>query len=227
MTPHPLILKPLGDSALVVEFGQEIDPAINRRVHTLANLLALEPLDGVVESVPTYRSLLVRYDPLRLDYDRVAGWARSKASRADSLPAIQPRRIEAPVVYGGDFGPDLQFVAEHNHLSADEVIRIHSSAEYSVYMMGFTPGFPYLGKLDPAIAAPRLETPRTRVRAGSVGIAGLQTGIYPVDSPGGWRIIGWTPLALFDPSREPPFLFAPGDRVRFVPVEPSHGAEDR
>jgi len=208
---------PVGDSALVVEFGDEIDPAINRRVHALTRLLSLDPLDGVAECAPTYRSLLVRYDPLALDYRAVAEWAQSKLSRAESLRPEGVRRIEVPTVYGGTSSPDLEFVAQHNGLSPQEVIRIHSGAEYTVYMMGFTPGYPYMGKLDPAIAAPRLETPRTRVPAGSVGIAGLQTGIYPIDSPGGWRIIGFTPLALFDPNREPPFLFAPGDAVRFVP----------
>lgn len=146
---------PVGDSALVVEFGDEIDPAINRRVHALTRLLSLDPLDGVAECAPTYRSLLVRYDPLALDYRAVAEWAQSKLSRAESLRPEGVRRIEVPTVYGGERGPDLEFVAQHNGLSPQEVIRIHSGAEYTVYMMGFTPGYPYMGKLDPAIAAPR------------------------------------------------------------------------
>ena len=211
-------LLPVGDSGLVVEFGDEIDPAINGRVHALAHLLTLEPLTGVVELIPTYRSLLIRYDPLALTYGDIAEWARGKSARADSMPPIPTRWVEVPTIYGGDFGPDLEFVAQHNHLSTVDVIRIHSGTEYTVYMMGFTPGYPYMGKINPAIAVPRLETPRTRVRAGSVGIAGLQTGIYPIESPGGWRIIGFTPLTLFNPSRAPPFLFAPGDTVRFVPT---------
>ena len=211
-------LLPVGDSALVVEFGDEIDPAINRRVHALAHLLTLEQLTGVVELIPAYRSLLIRYNPLALTYDDIAEWARGKSVRAVSMPPTRTRWVEVPTAYGGDFGPDLEFVAQHNHLLTEDVIRIHSGTEYTVYMMGFTPGYPYMGKINPAIAVPRLETPRTRVRAGSVGIAGLQTGIYPIESPGGWRIIGFTPLTLFNPSREPPFLFAPGDTVRFVPT---------
>ncbi len=209
---------PVGDSALGVEFGAEIDPAINRCVHALAHALALEPLAGVVELIPTYRSLLIRYDPLILDYNELEAWAQGGLAHAESLPLPPPRRVEAPTMYGGDFGPDLESVAEQSQLSPDQVVQLHSQVEYTVYMMGFTPGFPYLGKVDPAIAAPRLATPRPRVRAGSVGIAGLQTGIYPIDSPGGWRIIGYTPLKLFDVQRTPPFLVAPGDTVRFTPV---------
>ncbi len=134
-----------------------------------------------------------------------------------------PRRVEIPVCYGGEYGPDLAFVAQHNHLGEAEVIRIHSAREYPVYLMGFTPGFPYLGGMDPAIAAPRLNTPRSRIPGGSVGIAGEQTGIYPVDSPGGWRIIGRTDLRLFDITSEPPFLLAPGDVVSFMPVHDLKG----
>lgn len=211
-------LKPAGDSAVVVEFGDEIDPAINHRVHALARVLASGPLDGLIETVPTYRSLLIRYDPLVLDYNVVLRWVRTRLAQAQAAESFQTRRVEVPTIYGGERGPDLEWVAQQCNVSQDEVIRIHSRTEYTVYMMGFTPGYPYLGTVDSAIAVPRLESPRTLVRAGSVGIAGPQTGIYPIDSPGGWRIIGWTPLVLFDPAREQPFLFQPGDAVRFVPT---------
>lgn len=207
--------KPVGDAALAVEFGDAIDPAINRQVHALAYLLNRDPLTGFREAVPTYCALLVHYDPLLADDEEVAAWVADKVARTGTASPAPPRRVEIPTVYNG---LDLDFVARHNHLSVDDVIRIHSGAEYVVYMMGFTPGFAYLGSLEAAIATPRLETPRALVRAGSVGIAGRQTGIYPIDSPGGWRIIGQTGLSLFDLTRNPPFLLAPGDAVRFVPT---------
>jgi inhibitor of KinA len=207
-----------GDAALVVEFGDRIDKAINRRVHVLARALAQDPISGLGEAVPTYRSLLVHYDPLQLEYDDVVRQVQERLQRTKDVPPPPSRVVEVPTVYGGEFGPDITFVAHHNGLSIEEVIRIHSGVDYAVYMLGFTPGFPYLGGMAAAIAAPRLETPRPRVPAGSVGIAGQQTGIYPIESPGGWRIIGRTPLSLFDPHRDPPALLAAGDRVRFVPI---------
>lgn len=209
---------PAGDSALRVAFGDEIDPEVNRRVHALAQLIQDDPIPGIGEAVPGYSVLLVHYDPLVIEVEQVENWLRQRAERVVVRLVRQPRRVEIPVYYGGEHGPDLKYVAEANDLRVEDVIRIHSSNEYPVYMMGFTPGFPYLGGMDPAIATPRLSTPRSLVPGGSVGIAGEQTGIYPVDSPGGWRIIGWTPLRLFDSRREPPFLFAPGDVVRFVPI---------
>lgn len=209
---------PVGDAAILIEFGDRIDEAVNRRVRSLAATLAQEPLHGLIEAVPTYRSLLLHYDPLHLDYVTLERWARERLEQSGALALPEPRQVEIPTVYGGPYGPDLNFVARHNGLSAQEVIRIHSGTAYPVFMIGFTPGFPYLGGVDAAIAAPRLETPRTQVPAGSVGIAGQQTGVYPLASPGGWRIIGRTPLRLFDPHTDPPALLAPGDRVRFVPI---------
>ena len=146
-------------------------------------------------------------------------WAQDKLTQLDDSFHRTPRQFEVPVRYGGASGPDLETVADSKGISASDVIRIHSAREYTVYMMGFTPGFPYLGTLDGRLVMPRLETPRTLVRAGTVAIAGSQTGIYPLDSPGGWHLIGWTPLKLFDPARDSPFLFAPGDFVKFIPVE--------
>lgn len=210
--------KPAGDSAVLMVMGNEIDLEINCRIHALDELVLREPLDGIVETVPTYTSLLIYYDLLRLDYHQVVDWVSLKLSKVRESGVEQARVTKIPTVYGGDDGPDLEYVARHNQLSIEDVVEIHSSRNYPVYMMGFTPGFPYLGGMHPAIATPRLDTPRTHVPAGSVGIAGEQTGVYPIDSPGGWQIIGKTCLRLFDPESEKPFLLSPGDQVRFVPI---------
>ncbi len=216
--PFPTFL-PSGDAALLVTLGDRINLDANRRTHALAAALVNKPLPGLGEAVPGYTTLLVHYDPLALDYEQVLEWVQARLGESSAALLPEPRRIEVPVIYGGAHGPDLEFVAQHNHLSPQEVVRRHTARDYPVYLVGFTPGFPYLGGLDETIAAPRLPSPRLRVPAGSVGIAGQQTGIYSVDSPGGWRLIGWTPLRLFDPAREPPALLAPGDVVRFVKRE--------
>jgi len=208
-------LLPAGDSALVVEFGDEISEEVNHRVHALAYALERNPLPGLGEAVPTYRSLLIHYDPLRLSWEEVKSFVSDVLQKGEEVLEHESRVVEIPVVYGGEFGPDIEFVAEHNGLSVEEVIKLHSDATYTVYM---SPGFAYLGGMPQAIATPRLETPRTLVPAGSVGIAGEQTGIYPIATPGGWRLIGRTPLKLFDPGRDPPTLLKAGDTVRFVPI---------
>ena len=207
---------PLGDSALLVQLGDEIDLTVNLRVHYLAALLAASPLNGFIETVPAYSTLLVHYDPLVLTEAEICTWVRGKLEQLQKTNGKKPRQLEVPVKYGGEYGVDLNFIAEYHHLSIEDVISIHSERTYTIYMMGFTPGFPYMGKLNEAIVTPRLETPRTRVPAGTVAIAGSQTGIYPIDSPGGWRLIGYTSLQLFDPLSESPFLFSPSDEVRFV-----------
>lgn len=207
-----------GDAALIVEFGDQIDREISQRVVALAKELTRHPIPGLVEVVPTYRSALIHYDPLRSSYDEMVEGLRSCGERMGGLRPEGSRLLEIPTTYGGEYGPDLQYVAEHNGLSVQQVVQIHSSADYYVYMLGFLPGFPYLGGLDPRIATPRLSTPRSRVAVGSVGIGGGQTGVYPVESPGGWRIIGRTAIKLFDASQDPPALLKPGDRVRFVPL---------
>ena len=206
---------PLGDSSLLVQLGDEIDITINQRVHGLATLIAADPIEGVIETVPAYGTLLIHYDPLILSYSKIKQWARSKLEQIQASQHTRSRRLEVPVKYGGEHGPDLESVADYHNLSVEEVIRIHSEKIYTVYMMGFMPGFPYMGKLDDALLTPRLEVPRTNVPQGSVAIAGSQTGIYPLTSPGGWRLIGHTSLTLFDPHSEVPFLFAPGDEVQF------------
>ena len=207
-----------GDSALVVEFGDRIDPAINRRVRELSLAVDRARLDGVRDLVPTYRSLLVSYDPRVTTFDALRERLSDLETGLAATPAPPPRVVEIPTSYGGDFGPDLPLVAEHAGMTTDEVVAIHSSTDYLVYMMGFSPGFTYLGGMSERIAAPRLKTPRTAIPAGSVGIAQQQTGIYPVESPGGWQLIGRTPVTLFDPSRQPPVVVEAGDYIRFVPV---------
>lgn len=213
------IFKPLGDSAFVLFFGDEIDLQINQKIHALDRFIGKSPPSWLVETVPTYTSLLVRYDPLAVEAQEAVEWVKTCLGEAESCPENPPRKVIVPVIYGGKYGPDLENVAKIHNISPGEVIRIHTARECVVFMMGFTPGFPYLGGMDPAIATPRLETPRTKVPVGSVGIAGQQTGIYPIESPGGWQIIGYTPLCLFDPQRQDPFALAPGDRVNFVAIE--------
>ena len=215
MTYRPKIV-PLGDSAVLVQLGDEIDITINEQVHALTALINISPLVGVIETVPAYSTLLVHYDPLQLTESKLHEWFRGKLNQIENVNLRKPRQLQIPVRYGGEHGVDLQFVADYHHLRVDDVIRIHSEKTYIVYMMGFTPGFPYMGKLNEAIVTPRLETPRTHVPAGTVAIAGSQTGIYPIDSPGGWRLIGQTSLRLFDPESQTPFLFSPGDEVKFL-----------
>lgn len=214
----PLRILPLGDSALTIEFGNVIDPAVNERVIAFADFIREADWQGVLDVVPTYRSVTVHVDPFRLDLttlpDRLLRLSQSAPGRTPTTGTLH--RI--PVVYGSEWGPDLDGIAASAKLSREETIRLHSSVDYRVYMLGFSPGFPYMGLVPAAMAMPRLATPRLTVPAGSVGIADNQTGIYPTASPGGWRLIGRTPLELFRPDRSDPFLLKPGDRVRFEPV---------
>jgi KipI family sensor histidine kinase inhibitor len=222
------MLKPLGDSSILIQLGDEIHPALNQRVHALDALL--QNIPGIVETVPAYCTLLVHYDPFVLTYNETSDQIKEKLTLLDDATHRPSRHLEIPVLYGNASDPDastglstsLESVATTLALSPSELIRLHSEREYTVYMMGFTPGFPYMGTLNEKLIMPRMSTPRTHVPAGSVAIAGSQTGIYPVDSPGGWHVIGWTPLKLFDPMNESPFLFTPGDVVKFVPIEGDH-----
>lgn len=208
-----------GDQGLVVEIGEGIDETVNRNVHALALALERRHLAGIVDLIPTYRSLLVNYDPLRVGLCELKNAVADAAAGLDAISLPTPRSVEIPTCYGGQYGPDLPFVAEHNHLTEDEVVAIHTSGAYRVFLMGFIPGFTYLGGMSPRIATPRLQTPRTSIPAGSVGIAQQQTGIYSVESPGGWQLIGRTPARLFDPFRTPPTLVEPGDAITFVAVD--------
>ncbi len=208
-----------GEQALIVEFGDSIDPAINARVHQLARRLNESASTGILEIIPTYRSIMVRFDPLvQRREDLKKEIAEQCASLDESSTSVQGNITLIPVAYGGEFGPDLDFVANHNGLSPQEVIELHTATPCLVYMLGFTPGFPYLGGMSPRLVTPRLEQPRQRIPAGSVGIAGAQTGIYPIESPGGWRLIGRTPLTLFSPRSPQPFLFAAGDYLQFAAI---------
>ena len=215
-----------GDSAVTLQFPQQISQEINRQIRWFCRELESRPVPGIVELVPTYCAVTVHYNPMVLSCEALQGYMKEILSEmelqkdcAAALP--QGRLVEIPVVYGGEYGPDPEQLAASHHMTAEEVIRLHAGREYLVYMLGFTPGFPYLGGMDSRIATPRLKVPRTRIPAGSVGIAGEQTGIYPMDSPGGWQLIGRTPLLLFDPNRPgEEFLLQAGDRLRFCPVEP-------
>lgn len=209
---------PAGDRALVMEFGQEIDPAINARIRASLRALDRAKPDYLLETIPTYRSLLIIYDPIKIGYQELTEELRDLISTGDEEEQTI-KIVEIPVIYGGDYGPDLDYVAQHNGLDKEEVIKIHSSQDYLVYMLGFTPGFSYLGGMDERIATPRLAEPRTKIPAGSTGIAGSQTGIYPIDSPGGWQLIGRTPVKLYDPLSDPPVLLSAGDFVRFIPID--------
>ena len=207
-----------GESCLVVELGDRIDIALNRQVRALCLAVERAGLAGVQEAVPTYRSVAIYYDPLTTDPDSLKAQIQALQGSLGSEQEQPPNVLEVPTVYGGEYGPDLEFVAQQSGLPRDEVIRLHTEPLYHVYMLGFTAGFAYLGGLSERLSVPRLPTPRLKVLAGSVGIAGTQTGVYPLESPGGWRIIGRTSLRLFDATRQVPTPISPGDKVRFVSI---------
>ncbi len=209
---------PAGDQTVVAELGDSIEPECNRRVHDLMSAIESSEVRGVVDLVPTYRSLLVQYDPLVISHADLVARVSEVETGLDEVQVTDPRVVEIPTLYSGEYAPDLEFVADNAGLTPEEVVTIHSDADYLVYMIGFTPGFPYLGGLAERLRTPRLDTPRSKIAAGSVGIADSQTGVYPVESPGGWRLIGRTPLKLFDPIRETPSTIMAGDHVRFVPL---------
>ena len=210
---------PAGDQALVVELGDAIDPHLNRRVNNLMRAVEKADVPGILDLVPSYRSLLVYYDPMETSAADLEAVLAGTESSVDEASLEKPRIVHIPTLYGGEYGPDLEFVAQHSGLSPEEVVDAHSGTDYLVYMMGFSPGFPYLGGLPERLHTPRLETPRTEIPAGSVGIAESQTGVYPVASPGGWRLIGRTPIKLFDAEVEPPSLLVAGDYIRFVTLD--------
>jgi len=207
----------VGEAALTVEFGDRVDAALNNRVHALDVALERAPVEGVLERVPSYRSLLVLYDPQTVALAGLASTLLSLAQVVSETDAtISGRLVEIPVRYGGEDGPDLEDVATHCGLATSQVVALHTGATYQVAMLGFAPGFAYLLGLPGELSTPRLATPRLHVAPGSVGIAGNQTGVYALATPGGWRIIGRTPLVLFDPDRQDPFALRAGDRVRFT-----------
>ncbi|MDO4338945.1 MAG: 5-oxoprolinase subunit PxpB [Eubacteriales bacterium] len=208
-----------GDSSLLVEFGKEISPEINRRIAATVQLMRDQSIEGVVDVIPAFCSLLINYDPRVVSYEnitaRIQGLLKLDAKAGGGTKKI----YEIPVCYGGEYGPDIDNIAKHAGLTQEEVIQIHSSRDYLIYMLGFLPGFCYLGGLDERIHTPRLANPRLKINAGSVGIGGSQTGIYPLDSPGGWQLMGMTPVKTYDPEREVPILVEAGDYIRFVPID--------
>jgi KipI family sensor histidine kinase inhibitor len=211
----------MGDRGLLLEFGDEISAEVNEKVRRMALAIQAETPDGVIEVVPTYRSLLVLYNPLIISLKDLKKRLKQLEEGLKEISFTDPTLTKIPVLYGGDFGPDLEKVAEYLHLTCEEVVRLHCSKPYFIYMIGFMPGFPYMGELPDALVTPRLKTPRLSVPAGSVAIAQKQTGIYPVESPGGWQILGRTPVRLFNPEEEPPALLRMGDLVQFYPITES------
>ena len=215
------------DSSLLVEFGNSVSEQLYARVLSLFRALLSERDPRIRNLHPGYASLLIDFDPLRVSHEHLTAHVRKLIGAETSIKNAASRTIEIPVCYDAEFGPDLGDVAAHNNISIEEVIHLHASATYLVYFLGFSPGFAYMGGLPEKLRTPRLATPRIRVAAGSVGIAGEQTGIYPVDSPGGWRLIGRTPVRVFDASANPPTLLLPGDAVRFVPISRASFANKR
>lgn len=215
----------LSDRALTVHLGNQIDTPTFQAVRALSRQLEATPPMGMIEFVPAFTTVSIYYNPLRTSGAELTSLITDLVTVRDAAIDSQPRVIEIPVCYGGEFGSDLEFVAKHAKLAPQEVIEIHAGADYLVHLIGFALGFPYLGGMSPKIAAPRRSSPRLTIPAGSVGIAGDQTGIYPLETPGGWQLIGRTPLALFRPQQEPPTLLQAGDIVRFRPITPEQFRE--
>lgn len=209
---------PSGDRAMVVEFGNAIDTRINDQVHTLARRIEEEQIPGIVELVPTFRSLMVYYDPFLTSYAKLKAVLENSGEIGAGSAKEKKRILKIPCCYGARFGQDLADMEAYTGLDRDEIIAIHSSVDYKIYMMGFLPGFVYLGGLDKRIEIPRLKTPRVKIQPGAVGIAGNQTGVYPLASPGGWRLMGGTPVDFYDPDREEPILCKAGEFIRFIPI---------
>lgn len=218
-------IKPVGCQAIQVVFEQKINETVNEKVMALREKLTRNtrafsgiPVGAVSETIPAFASLLIYYDPIKTDYRSMKEMLEFLLKDMGDEKQSEGRLIEIPVCYGGKYGEDLDFVASHAGLSKEEVIQIHSGRDYRIYMLGFLPGFPYLGGMDERIFTPRLKSPRTKIPAGSVGIGGQQTGIYPIESPGGWQLIGRTPVKLFRPQKNGELPYEAGDRIRFIPI---------
>jgi KipI family sensor histidine kinase inhibitor len=212
------IFRLMGDRGLLLEFGDEISSEVNEKVRRMTLAIQAESIEGIIEIVPTYRSLLILYNPLILSFIDLKKRLERIEKGLQQTPFPEPKLTQIPALYGGSYGPDLEEVAKYHQISPEEVIQLHCSKPYFIYMIGFMPGFPYMGELPETLITPRLKTPRLSVPAGSVAIAQRQTGIYPMESPGGWQIIGRTPVKLFNPEREPPALLQMGDHVQFFPI---------
>lgn len=220
-------LRPVGVNGILAVLGDSISEQTGAQVAALREAIADAHISSVEETIPAYASLLVKYDPFLTDYAALCDRLRALEKRLSASAVQAGKIVEIPVCYGGVYGEDLPFVAKHAGLSEKEVVALHSAQPYRIYMLGFLPGFPYLGGLNERLHTPRLSTPRTKIPAGSVGIGGKQTGIYPLESPGGWQLIGRTPLTLFSPGTGGALPYGPGDRIRFVPISPQEYARIR
>ena len=212
------------DQSLLIYFGRQITLDAHERVRKLLQLLVSEPVAGIRNLHPAYCSVLVKFDPLKRQHEELEKTLQKYLARLDDVTLPEPRQVEIPVCYGGEYGPDLNEVSAMHAMTTQQVVDLHSSANYIVYFLGFVPGFAYLGELPEALATPRLPTPRRIVPPGSVGIAGSQTGVYPVATPGGWRLLGRTPISMFRPEQNGLSLLSIGDRVRFSPISPKQFA---
>ena len=212
----------ISETSALVEFGNEINPDTNKKIRILCDYLESNPFCGLVEYIPYFTSISVIYDPIKINsispFEKVKEILESILCKLDFSAEYEENIVEIPVCYGNEYGPDIEYVAEVNNMSVSDVIDIHSKGKYLVYMIGFAPGFPYLGGMSEKIAAPRRDTPRTAVPEGSVGIAGMQTGVYPLETPGGWQLIGRTPLKLFDAESKDKTLLKCGDIIKFYPI---------
>lgn len=211
----------VGDCAISIEFGENISDEINNKIRTFNDILKSYKIEGIIETVPSFRSLLVYYDPSILYFDELIKIISNISISLKEENFSKKKIIEIPVCYDEEFGVDLNFVSDHTNLSLDEIIKSHSSKDYLIYMLGFLPGFAYLGGMDEKLITPRLESPRIKLEAGAIGIGGEQTGVYPLSSPGGWRIIGRTPIKPYDANREKPILYEAGDYIRFKKINKS------
>lgn len=210
--------EPASDQSLLIYFGDKITREAHECICRLLRLLEVEPIPGVRNLHPAYCSVLVKFDALKLQHDTLEKILKHCLSRLEGIALPAPRRVQIPVCYGGEHGPDLSDVSALHKITPQQVIELHSSATYVVYFLGFVPGFAYLGELPEALVTPRLDTPRRKVPPGSVGIAGNQTGVYPFATPGGWRLLGRTPVSIFQPDRKELSLLSIGDHVRFIPI---------
>lgn len=206
---------PLGDQAIVIEAGNAINEQTQQQIRMISGLLETETPDWIIEFIPAFTTVSVFYNPVTISYEEAKTELQKLLQQTATAQTSEPRTVEIPVCYGGEFGPDLDFVASHNGLTPEEVIQIHTAGDYSVYMIGFAPGFPFIGGMSEKIAAPRRPSPRLRIPERTVGIAGMQTGVYPIETPGGWQLIGRTPLRLFRPENDIPSLLRAGDKIIF------------
>ncbi|OCA81455.1 kinase inhibitor [Bacillus sp. FJAT-27225] len=224
----PFIFHPLGDQAVVIELGDDINEETQQKVQLVTSLLDRNMESWMIEYIPAFTTVTVFYDPFeviykfrglsKLPYDIVCIQLKKLVEKISPTKETMQRTVEIPVCYGGEMGPDLPFVAEHNSLSQEEVIHIHSTGDYTVFMIGFAPGFPFIGGMSEKIATPRRNSPRLKIPPRTVGIAGKQTGVYPIETPGGWQLIGRTPIELFRPEDDPPTLLRAGDKIKFIPI---------